>query len=106
MQPGTPDTQFQASQEEPCQPGAVGSVYAVVTSCLSFSSNRGELNPGASLTLFPLIERLDIRHIGGLGIVHLVRCPILERVIGMSIHRVPNNSNRIIRLRKTLPGKQ
>jgi hypothetical protein len=56
--------------------------------------------------LFPLIESSDVRQIGGFGIAHFVRCPILEGVIGMRIHRVLDDSRRRISFRKTLPCKQ
>ena len=56
--------------------------------------------------LFLLIESIDVRQIGGFGIAHFVRCPILEGVIRMRIHRVLDDSGRTIWFRKTLACKQ
>ena len=55
--------------------------------------------------LFPSTESIDVRQIGGFGIAHFVGCPMLESLIGRSIHRVLNDSGRIW-FRKTLPCKQ
>ena len=56
--------------------------------------------------LFLSTESIDVRQIGGFGIAHFVRCPILEGVIRMRIHRVLDDSGRTIWFRKTLPCKQ
>jgi hypothetical protein len=56
--------------------------------------------------LFLLIESIDVRHIGGFGVAHFVRCPILEGVIGMLTHLVLDDSRRTLFFRKTLPCKQ
>jgi hypothetical protein len=56
--------------------------------------------------LFPLLESVDVREMGGFGMAHFVHCPILEGVIGMRIHRVLADSGRRIWFRETLPCKQ
>ena len=56
--------------------------------------------------LFLSTESIDVRQIGGFGIAHFVRCPILEGIIGRSIYRVLNDRSRGIWFRKTLPCKQ
>lgn len=56
--------------------------------------------------LFLSTKSIDIRQIGGFGIAHFVRCPILEGVIGRSIDRVLDDSGRRVWFRKTLPCKQ
>ena len=56
--------------------------------------------------LFPLLESVDVREMGGFGMAHFVRSPILEGVIWMRIHRVLADSGRRVWFRKTLPCKQ
>lgn len=56
--------------------------------------------------LFLSLESIDVRQLGGFGMAHFVRCPILEGVIGRRFHRVLNDSGRTISFRKTLPCKQ
>jgi len=56
--------------------------------------------------LFPWIKRIDVGQIGGFGMAHLFRCPILESIIGMRLHRVLDDSGRRIWFRKTLACKQ
>jgi hypothetical protein len=55
---------------------------------------------------FPSLESSDVRQIGGFGMAHFVLCPILEGVIGRSLHRVPTDSSRRIWFRRTLPCNQ
>ena len=56
--------------------------------------------------LFLSLESLDVRQRSGFGMAHFVGCPILEGVIGRSIHRVLDDSGRRVWFRKALPCKQ
>ncbi len=56
--------------------------------------------------LFLSIESIDMRQIGGFGLAHFVRCPILEGLIGRSIHRMLNDSGRRTWFRRTLACNQ
>jgi len=55
---------------------------------------------------FPSMESSDVGQIGGFGSAHFVRCPILEGVIGMRMHRVLDDCGRRSWFRKTLPCNQ
>lgn len=54
---------------------------------------------------FPSLEGLDVGQRDGFGIVHFVRCPILEGLGGRSLHRVPADRRRLWFLR-ALPCNQ
>ena len=56
--------------------------------------------------LFPSIESIDVRQRSGFGIAHFVCRPILEGVIGRSLHRVLYDRGRRSWFGKTLPCNQ
>ncbi len=56
--------------------------------------------------MFPSIEVVDIRHRSSFSTAHFVRCPILEGLIGRSLHRVLYDLGWGSWFRKTLPCGQ
>ncbi len=55
---------------------------------------------------FPSIEIVDVRQRSGFGMAHFVRCPILEGVLGRSLHRVLDDPGRRSFFGKTLASNQ